>query len=200
MGGWLRNFAFASLSGGAMGSMDDTVVLGSSFASSCPLLFASKTFTAMTKGGYYALGAGPISIGLGVGGADIIPHKNALGVENTSACGVDALLQVLLRIVFGIRPIDDGKLRASHTRLLFDVIIPMHKPSEMVLWRDQIPLIGLYHESLTKILGAFISLDRTLVGPVIGALLNPDIRPVGEGRNTPKVVLQMNTGFSFYFF
>lgn len=202
MGGWLRHFSFgggadalSSSSGGAMGSMDDTDVLGSSFTSFCPLLFSittiSKTSTATTKGGYVA-GMGPISIGLGVARADIIPQNNALGVENTSACGVEALLQVLLRIVLGFRPIDDGKMRASHRRLLFDVILPMHRPSGMVLWRDQIPLIGLYHESLTKILGAFLALDRTLVGPVIGALLHPDIWPVGEGGNTPKVILLLH--------
>ncbi|KAL3769223.1 hypothetical protein ACHAW5_001955 [Stephanodiscus triporus] len=143
-------------------------------------------------------------------------------MENTSACGVDAVLRVLLPIVAGFRPVDDdgddddfyrrgrpssssssspprdgiarrsGVLRASHERLLFDVIVPLHRPSGMVLWRDQTPLIGLYHETLARTMGAMLSMDRNLVGPAIGALLHPDVWPVGEGGNTPKAVLLLH--------
>jgi len=147
MGGWLCNFAYGgggasvlSVGGMTMGGTDDTVnVLGSSFIHFCPLLFATTiTKTSTTKK--------VTGIGLGVAGigTDFIPQSNALGVENTSACGVESLLQVLLRIILGFRPLNDGKqLRASHKSLLFDVILPLHRPSGMVLWRDQTPIIGL---------------------------------------------------------
>jgi hypothetical protein len=62
----------------------------------------------------------------------------------------------------------------------------------MVLWRDQTPLIGLYHETLVRAMGAILSLDGTLVGPVVGALLHPDIWPLTGGGNTPKVVLLLH--------
>jgi len=202
MGVWLRNFAYgggsganisSSISGMMMtttgGGTDDTVsnVLGSSFVYFCPLLFATTT-TITTKTSRR-------------GTEFIIPQtSNALGIENTSACGVESLLQILLRIILGFRrPLhinDDKKeqlqLRASHKNLLYDVILPLHRPSGMVLWRDQTPIIGLYHETLTKIMGAFITFDRSLVGPVIVALLHPDIWPVGEGGNTPKIVLLLH--------
>jgi serine/threonine protein kinase len=204
MGGWLRNFAYgggsgANISSSISGMMTTTPttmgggtgdtesnVLGSSFVYFCPLLFATTTITTKTSRR----------------GTDfIIPQtSNALGIEDTSACGVESLLRILLRIILGFRrPLhinDDDKeqlqLRASHKNLLYDVILPLHRPSGLVLWRDQTPIIGLYHETLTKIMGAFISFDRSLVGPVIGALLHPDIWPVGEGGNTPKVVLLLH--------
>ncbi|KAL3808335.1 hypothetical protein ACHAXA_003233 [Cyclostephanos tholiformis] len=65
-------------------------------------------------------------------------------------------------------------------------------PWGMVLWRDQTPLIGLYHETLSRNMGAILCMDRTLVGHAIGALLHPDIWPIAEGGNTPKVVLLLH--------
>jgi serine/threonine protein kinase len=207
MGGWLRNFAYGGGNranvvslGMTVGGIDDTTVnsvLGSSFVYFCPLLFASPTITKATTSTTKKVA--------GIGRTDFLlpaQNSNALGIENTSACGVESLLQVLLHIILGFRrPIhindDDNKhqlqLRASHKHLLFNVILPLHRPSGMVLWRDQTPIIGLYHETLTKILAAFITtLDRLLVGPIIGALLHPDIWPVGESGNTPKIVLLLH--------
>ena len=213
MGQWLRSFSLGGGSGVssitfAASSSDGNHGLGPSFASFCPLVMS--TTLSLTHAPTTTLGSmGPISLthasGGIVGGGTMSSHNNPLGIENTSACGVEALLYVLIRIIQGFHP-DEAKisndtsgarrrsniLRPSHENLLFDVIIPLHKPSGLVLWRDQTPLIGLYHEALAKALGAFIIMDRLLVGPVIGALLHPDIWPCTEGGNTPKLVLLLH--------
>lgn len=215
MGQWLRSFALGgggiSISTFAASTADGNHGLGPSFASFCPLVLPtslSLSFTHAPTTSGTTSSIGPISITHaegGSGGGGTVPHNNPLGIENTSACGVEALLYVLIRIIQGFRSVDATKfddeggtrrrsniLRPPHENLLFDVIIPLHKPSGLVLWRDQTPLIGLYHEALVKALGAFLTMDRMLVGPVIGALLHPDIWPCPEGGNTPKVVLLLH--------
>lgn len=243
IGQWLRSHALGSGSsvsyatiGGIGGDGRSSAVdsgLGPSLASFCPLIvalsFGSNTSSSGARGGgTMTSGVGPISIthmGDGGGGKGAIQH-NPLGMENTSACGIEALLEVLLRIILGFHPsnadddttsanhADGGQsrrstmLRPSHESLLFDVLLPLHRPAGMVLWRDQTPLIGLYHEALVKCIGAFIAMDRGLVGPIVGALLHPDIWPseggargtalggngavVGASANTPKVVLLLH--------
>lgn len=232
MGTWLRSFALGGggsashasvrggVRGGAGGGTDapseggDGNGLGPSFATFCPLVAAaapSMTSASVTVGGgaggtsMMATKAvtGPFSVDRAGGGG---MQRNPLGMENTSACGVEALLHVLLLVIAGFRPLpssgkaEDGIsgarrsaiLRPSHERLLFDVLMPLHRPSGLVLWRDQTPLVGLYHEALVKAIGAFLPMDGTLVGPMIGALLHPDVWPGAEGGNTPKVVLLLH--------
>ena len=226
MGGYLRSFALGSSGAGSSsmmmkGGSDSTTLdngLGPSFASFCPLIVPSLVSTSTASSATTPVGFGmkPVSMTRAVDassgsnrGGGMIPQQNntnPLGMENTSACGVEALLQVLLCIISGFQPLDllseisnkvrskcrSNILRPSHERLLFDVIVPLHKPAGLVLWRDQTPLIGLYHETLVKTIGAFLSLDRKLIGPIVGALLHPDIWPSGEGGNTPKVVLLLH--------
>ena len=223
IGQWLRSFALGSGSslsyaittrgiGGSTTDGDDG--LGPSFVSFCPL-FVSSSFgmSNPSNAGVAPAGMGPISITHAGGGGGGLP-QNHLGMQNTSGCGIEGLLHVLLRIVYGFiylptteRSNGSGTrsniLRASHESLLFDCLIPLHRPSGMVLWRDQTPLIGLYHEALVKCIGALVSADRTLIGPVIGALLHPDIWPAegskgstssgrGSGANTPKLILLLH--------
>ncbi|KAL7542086.1 hypothetical protein ACHAXR_011506 [Thalassiosira sp. AJA248-18] len=213
MGQWLRSFALgsgSSVSYSTMRGVGDRAGVdasvgdngyGPSFASFCPLVMATSlastnASTGVGGGTLAGAGMGPISISHMAGG-------NPLGMENTSASGVEALLRVLIRIIMGFHPLQSsaspkdstrlsGILRPSHEHLLFDVLIPLHRPSGLVLWRDQTPLIGLYHEALVKSIGAFLSMDRTLAGPIIGALLHPEIWPSTEGGNTPKVVLLLH--------
>ena len=233
MGQWLRSFALGSgqssmsylsmVNGGGSGldgdgssnSSGNRNLLSLSLASFCSMVMATSSLASTNaapvgNAGMIATTA-PISItqavaggGSAAGGGGM--SHNPLGIENTCACGVEALLQVLLCIIMGFQPInpisDESSpkdstrrskiLRASHEHLLFDVLIPLHRPAGMVLWRDQTPLIGLYHEALVKAIGTFISLDRLLIGPIIGALLHPDIWPSSEGGNTPKVVLLLH--------
>eukprot|EP00985_Skeletonema_marinoi_P021246 scaffold12938_cov138-Skeletonema_marinoi.AAC.2 len=222
IGQWLRSFALgsgSSLSHSAMrgiggSSADGDDGLGPSFGSFCPL-FVSPSF-GMANSSNTSIapaGMGPISITHAGGGGGGMP-QNHLGMQNTSGCGIDALLHVLLRIISGFVYLpttgsskESGTrskiLRASHESLLFDCLIPLHRPSGMVLWRDQTPLIGLYHEVLVKCIGTLVSVDRTLIDPVIGALLHPDIWPTegskgstssgrGSGANTPKLILLLH--------
>jgi len=94
-------------------------------------------------------------------------NVGAFGVENTCAAGMECLLNILRRILRGIPLVtrcstsitdgddedgskDDTKiattsLQESHHQLLFEILLPLHRPSGMVLWRDQTPLLGLYH-------------------------------------------------------
>ena len=150
-----------------------------------------------------------------VGGVGLI----GIGVENTSAAGVDSMLNILLRILKGIRSgqeqrqrkqqqidsnmIVDGnnKPNQSHLHLLFHVLLPLHNPSSYVLWRDQTPIIGLYHKSLVQCIASILILDTSLIGKVIHHLLHPDVWPVEGGNgskkgskmaNTPKVVLLLH--------
>ena len=223
IGQWLRSVALGSgsslshstISGGSTTERDDG--LGTSFISFCPLLASSSFGRTMTSSiaSIAPAGSGPISltqaVAVGSGGGS---PQNHLGMHNTSGCGIDALLRVLLRIVSGFIYLDSRGssersgtrsrvLRASHENLLFDCLIPLHRPSGMTLWRDQTPLIGLYHETLVKCIGALVSADKTLIGPVVGALLHPDIWPTegskgsrssgrGSGANTPKLILLLH--------
>lgn len=222
IGQWLRSFALGSGSsllhstmrgvGGSSADGDDG--LGPSFVSFCPLIVSSSFGVAIpSNSGIAPTGMGPISITQAGGSVGGLP-QNHLGMQNTSGCGVEALLHVLLRIISGFSylPTTDRSkgsggtrskiLRASHESLLFNCLIPLHRPSGMVLWRDQTPLIGLYHEALVKCIGALVSADRTLIGPVIAALLHPDIWPTegskgsssgsGSGANTPKLILLLH--------
>lgn len=189
--------------------------LGQSFAVFCPLVTAS---TATNEKSVGTTSSSPISLTQLDGGGGGMMSSHSLGIENTSACGIAGLLQVLLVVIRGFNtatgPISQEEqtkttrtsniLKPSHENLLFEVLIPLHRPSGMVLWRDQTPLIGLYHEPLVKCIGALLHLDSTLVGSVVNALLHPDIWPTeggskasdgtagalrGAAANTPKVVL-----------
>eukprot|EP00956_Cyclotella_meneghiniana_P012503 scaffold17771_cov65-Cyclotella_meneghiniana.AAC.6 len=205
--------------------------LGPSFAVFCPLVTSAAigstdaTDKKSVGTGTTAASSGPISLTqLDGGGGGVMMPSHSLGVENTSACGIAGLLQVLLVVIRGFNTTTTGSnslssttleehtkttrksniLQPSHENLLFEVLIPLHRPSGMVLWRDQTPLIGLYHEPLVKCIGALLHLDSTLVGSVVDALLHPDIWPTeggskasngaagalrGSAANTPKVVL-----------
>lgn len=160
------------------------------------------------------------SLGSGSGGGGGLMF--GMGVENTSATGIDSMLKILYRILQGIklkksRPSTSGftgdngnkveinddsqvQLQESHLQVLFDILLPLHKPSGMVLWRDQKPILGLYHKALVQCIGSIVSLDTSLIGKVIQYLLHPDVWPLegGDGNkgskmaNTPKVVLLLH--------
>mmetsp|Transcript_8132 Transcript_8132/g.15309 ORF Transcript_8132/g.15309 Transcript_8132/m.15309 type:complete len:1234 (+) Transcript_8132:111-3812(+) len=137
-----------------------------------------------------------INRGFGLGGL----HP---GVENTGAAFVEPLLKIVLRILRGIRGSENGNyvVPESYKHLLREVLLPLHKPSGMTLWRDQQPLLGLYHKVLVQCIGALVSLDKSLIAEVIKQIIHPDIWPL-EGKqegtgtasaaNTPKLVLLLH--------
>jgi serine/threonine protein kinase len=142
----------------------------------------------------------------GTGAGSKMGGASARGVENSGAAGVDSMLKIILRILRGITIRDaysDGTFRLPepYLRLLDDVLLPLHKPSGFVLWRDQFPLLGLYHKTLVQCIGALVSLDNYLICKVIKHIIHPDIWPL-EGKrdeanstqlaNTPKLVLLLH--------
>ena len=127
-----------------------------------------------------------------------------LGVENTGAAGIDSILKIILRIVLGLdiqkRETGEVVLPESYKDLLNRVLLPLHKPSGMVLWRDQKPLLSLYHKTLVQCIGAIVSFDKDLIGGIIKYIIHPDVWPL-EGRkkdggtslaNTPKLVILLH--------
>ena len=138
------------------------------------------------------------SRGSGLGGVH-------LGLENTGAAFVDSILKIILRILRGvITTTDNGNegvaLPDSYKHLLRHGLLPLHKPSGMTLWRDQQPLLGLYHKTLVQCIGATVTLDKDLIREVIQYIIHPEVWPL-EGKredggiriaNTPKLVLLLH--------
>ena len=146
---------------------------------------------------------------------------DTLGFEDTQAAGIDSMLRILLRILKGIplptciriqldnRNENNNKdnssqqeqqktlissLQSSHIDLLFSILIPLHKPSNLVLWRDQTPILELYHEPLVQCIATLVLRDPKLVPTVIADILHPEIWPSeGSGMSsTPKIVLLLH--------
>ncbi len=173
-----------------------------------------------------------VSCSAGGRGGNLIMSGGSMGVENTNAAGIDSMLKILLRLLKGIALEERAndvinsnespkggeenntsgdnnamsvKLKDSHHHLLLNVLLPLHKPSGMVLWRDQKPILSLYHESLVQCIGSIVQLDTSLIGKVIQYILHPDVWPL-EGSNngsvkgnnsskmanTPKVILLLH--------
>ena len=115
---------------------------------------------------------------MGVGGG-------GLRQENTQAAGISITLQCLDKILQGLTTIRD-----SYRRLLTQHLIPLHRPNGLVLWRDQTPVLQLYHESLTRSCAHILRLQPTLIPPTVLALLHKDIFP--PAGNTGKQVLLLH--------
>jgi hypothetical protein len=122
---------------------------------------------------------------------------------------VGPMLEVLLCIVEGFTLCP----RASCKALLMNVLMPLHQPNEMVEWRDQIPVLQLYHRQLLRCVQAVIEKSRAshnteaastspgcsvvsnqqqeslLVTAVRGLL---SFWPPSHSANTPKEILMMH--------
>lgn len=106
-------------------------------------------------------------------------------MENTSSSGIQMTLQVLYRILQGTE-----KLEKAHEHLLTYHLVPLHRPSSMVLWRDQTSLLELYHEPLVQCIALLLQKQPKWILKVVAALLEPDVWP--KGGNTPKLVLLLH--------
>ncbi len=107
-------------------------------------------------------------------------------MENTTSSGIRMTLRLLHRILQGT----PETLHKSHEHLLHYHLIPLHKPSSMVLWRDQTSLLELYHEPLVQCVAILLQKRPTWIPGVITALINPEIW--NKGGNTPKLVLLLH--------
>ena len=154
--------------------------------------------------------------------------RDGISVANTCASGMESIMRLLLRILLGIG-VESGRnfklghekhsgdrkdrnnsgttiatdslLHDSYRHLLFNILLPLHKPSNMTLWRDQTPVLGVYHKPLVQCICTIVSKDKTLIGRVINDLIHPDVWPIEERRkisvsttiaNSPKVVLLLH--------
>ena len=107
-------------------------------------------------------------------------------IENTSSSGVHMTLRVLHRILQGT----STKLEKAHGHLLTYHLIPLHRPSGMVLWRDQTSMLELYHEPLVQCIAILLQKKPEWIPKTIAALLEPEIWT--KGGNTPKLVLLLH--------
>jgi len=132
--------------------------------------------------------------------SNVVNGRSGFGAAKvTSAVGVKEILSSVLPIISGFQSpptAANSSLRSSHVSLLFDVLLPLHKPNGMVLWRDQTPILALYHEKLviciSHILGKAKDEKTSLLVKVIKSLISPDVWPDGRNSNTPKLVLLLH--------
>jgi Protein phosphatase 2A regulatory B subunit (B56 family) len=122
---------------------------------------------------------------------------------------VGPMLEVLLCIVEGFTFCPRDSCKA----LLMNVLMPLHQPNEMVEWRDQIPVLQLYHRQLLRCVQAVIEKSRAphnTVAPSTSpgctlvsnqqqeSLLVTAVRgllsfwPPSHSANTPKEILMMH--------
>lgn len=135
---------------------------------------------------------------------------------------VSYLLQILHALISGFIPLDtihpeERKENENHIEfhyfqrkeLLLEILIPLHLPNEMIVWRDQVPVLQLYHEDLCRCLitliekskfpeetdagSSLISFSRpqgTLLTDALKAIL--PLWPDSFNNNTPKQVLLLH--------
>ena len=58
---------------------------------------------------------------------------------------IQPLLELLLPVMDGIAPAS-----AARQQVLEKILLPLHRPNDMVLWRDQVPVLQDYHEMLVR--------------------------------------------------
>jgi len=124
---------------------------------------------------------------------------------------VQFLLQLLHSITAGLIVLQEenhhhetNQCRTIRYELLRDILIPLHLPNEMILWRDQTPILQLYHEELVRCLVALVESDHTrahfsatlhakgstlLTEAIVEILL---LWPDAFNTNTPKQVLLLH--------
>jgi Protein phosphatase 2A regulatory B subunit (B56 family)/Protein kinase domain len=106
--------------------------------------------------------------------------------ENTAAAAVRTTLQVLRRIMRGM---DASRWTPVLQHLLYQQLIPLHQVDGVVLWRDQMPILELYHEPLCQCMALLLVPDPAhRIPTVISALLQPQIFP-SVGSTSKQVLL-----------
>lgn len=112
-------------------------------------------------------------------------------------------LDVLRCIVAGVHA-DSPAWEEVRREVLHKLLLPLHTPSEMVEWRDQVPVLQHYHEALVRCLVQLVDKDRqvrvarggrageeggapTVLVQAVQGLLRT--WPEGFDANTPKEVL-----------
>lgn len=81
---------------------------------------------------------------------------------------VAPVLEVLGHIIKGFA----SPLTSIHRRLFVSLLLPLHENNDMYEWRDQLPVIQLYHEPLVFCLTQYLERDRgSFALPILRQLL-----------------------------
>ena len=72
---------------------------------------------------------------------------------------IGCVLEVLGQIIRGLTPPISNSVRT----LFRQMILPLHLPSEYAEWRDQLPLLQLYHNPLVFVTCEMIEKNRCVV-------------------------------------
>jgi len=103
-------------------------------------------------------------------------------MENTKAAGISLSLKVLNRILQGMpTSLQDTTVCLN---LLTRYLLPMHAPNSLVLWRDQTPILELYHEPLVQCISCIVQrgpmswIDDVIVG--VCSFLNHESAPTAK--------------------
>lgn len=115
---------------------------------------------------------------------------------------VQHLLKILQAIIAGFQVTSDAEVYQQRRELLLDVLVPLHLPNEMIEWRDQIPVLQMYHEDLVKCVVALAQKSDegyyTTTGRPTDSLLTEALMqvlrhwPESFNTNTPKQVLLLH--------
>jgi serine/threonine protein kinase len=122
--------------------------------------------------------------------------------ENTQATGIDMTLLLLHRILRGVQSSREraanqsrssaAELSPSYEHLLTYHLIPLHRPSGLVLWRDQTPVLELYHEPLTQCIGAILQLCPSLIPTTISSIVTSNEIFSHTSGQSSKLVLMLH--------
>jgi len=113
------------------------------------------------------------------------------------------LLELLHSIIAGLGVSTGEAAHFRFGRLLHDVLLPLHKPNAMVLWRDQMPVLQVYHEPLVRCVLGLVDKDAAVrkTDPPCGAKFSILVQAVHGiltswpdkfETNTPKQVLLLH--------
>lgn len=124
------------------------------------------------------------------------PAPAAEDAHSKSRLGLDAngfyshirhLLELLLPVVEGMKPPTCPLSFEIRAALLQTILLPLHQPNEMVLWRDQVPVLQDFHPSLVRCVMKTADGSADLLGNAILGILKQ--WPDSFNNNTPKQVL-----------
>lgn len=96
----------------------------------------------------------------------IVGRSSAVDAGSTMS-HVSPLLDILLHVIAGFS-IAESSSEDVHSQgdlfihLLQDVLLPLHKPNQMVAWRDQVPVLQVYHEPLVRCVLKLVEKDSQL--------------------------------------
>lgn len=133
---------------------------------------------------------------LGAAIRKVLPELRAGRCDDPAVARLRGALRLLGCVFAGMDEGGDnreGDKVAEHA--LTELLLPLHAPNGMVLWRDQSPVLGLYHEPLVLALTRLLAIPRHCNGP---SLLQLAVRglaaqwPRGFGTNTPREVLLLH--------